>query len=193
MNMQFSQARYKFYGVASMQGSPHPESMSHIIEIITILNNVGFSNSLPHAFEDSNLSNSVKSNGLFTLAVSGTRKNGLYGFMYNLSHCTWTGTVKNGLHIHFSGPETFRLCVNCFEVFCAGPRHSQCERLLHNIDIDPSPDHGHSQCDYTITPRSVQIDTYWYFMFSHLIFRKKFRRWANVITKMLWATTHHLW
>ena len=56
--------------------------------------------------------------GLFTLTVSRTgagngtwaRKNGLYGFK-NPSYCTWTvtgtwtGTGKNGLCTHFSGPE----------------------------------------------------------------------------------------
>ena len=60
-----------------------------------------------------------KFHGVFTLAVSGTvtgtgtwiRKNGLYGFKKNLSHCTWTGTGKNGLCTHFSGPETFRWCI----------------------------------------------------------------------------------
>ena len=51
-----------------------------------------------------------QTNGVFTLAWSGTGKNGLYGFDKSLSHCTGTGTgtgtgKKSGCYTHLSGPE----------------------------------------------------------------------------------------
>ena len=105
-------------------------------------------------------------NGVFILAVSRTAigtetwimKNGLYDFKKNLSHCTWTGTGKNGLFTHFSSPETvsggvFRMYFNGFQVFSPGPKHRQCEWFLHNIGPGPCPcpGPGDSQCEYTIS------------------------------------------
>ena len=86
-----------------------------------------------------------------------TWTNGLYGFMYNLSHCTWTGPGKNGLCTHFPCPETvlggaFYWYFNGFQVSSPGVTHSQCEWFLHDIGPSPGPQPGpgHSQCDYTI-------------------------------------------
>ena len=59
-----------------------------------------------------------------------------------------TGIGKNGLCTHFLDPETvsgglFQLYFNGFQVSSPGPRHSQCERFLHNIGLgfrSPLPD-----------------------------------------------------
>ena len=132
-------------------------------------------------------------NGVFILAVSGTaigtetwiRKNGLYDFKKNLSHCTWTGTRKNGLFTHFSGPETvsggvFRMYFNGFQVFSPGPRHRQCEWFLHNIGPGPCPcpGPGDSQCEYVwisrlggeTDPKCLILNYHWHSCFPWKFF-----------------------
>ena len=80
------------------------------------------------------------SNGVFTLAWSGTGtrtgtgssiiqnlshctgtwKNGLYGFNKNLSHCTWTGTGKN-ISIHHMAD--FQDLKNGYQTHSSGPEN----------------------------------------------------------------------
>ena len=55
----------------------------------------------------------------------------------------------------FSGPETvsggvFQWYFNGLQVSSPGPRHSECERFLHNISLGLGPSPGCSQCDYTM-------------------------------------------
>ena len=82
-------------------------------------------------------------NGVFTLAVFGT------------------GTGKNGLCTHFSGPETvsggaIQLYFNGFQVSSTVPGHNQCKWFPHKIDSGFRPGPGHSQCDYTISSEIKQ-------------------------------------
>ena len=125
--------------------------------------------------------------GVFTLAWSGTRtgtgtrtrKNGLYGFNKNLSHCTWTGTGKNTRNIF----RTWRMgLVPIFQVLkmfpvmntsvllcpCSGavwkvktiqpilPSPGAMWKVLHNTGPSPcpAPSSRPSQCEHIIIPRS---------------------------------------
>ena len=119
--------------------------------------------------------------GVFTLAWSGTgtgtgtRKNGLYGFNKNLSHCTWTGTGMNTGNIF----RTWRMgLVPIFQVLkmfpvmntsvlpcpCSGavwkvliktiepilPSPGAMWKVPYNTGPSPSPGSGPSQFEYTI-------------------------------------------
>ena len=81
----------------------------------------------------------LRSNGVFTLASSGTgtrtgtgtRKNGLYGFKKNLSHYTWTGTGKNTRNIFRTWRMSTRPILQVLKMF-----------LVMNTSVLPYPCSG---------------------------------------------------